>query len=161
MTHESPVTIRHYHSSDLPFLRQITVDSFGSVAYDEMLEDRLGIWNERDWKARKADNIDEDCTINPAGCFVAIRDGVILGYITTRVDLLNSIGRIPNLAVVQEARGLGLGRRLIHHALDYFRECGLKVAKIETMASNVIGQSLYPSCGFEEIGRQVHFAARL
>jgi ribosomal protein S18 acetylase RimI-like enzyme len=161
MTHESPVTIRHYQPSDLPLLRQITVDSFGSVAYDQMLEDRLGIWNERDWKARKADNIDDDCTLNPAGCFVAIRDGEILGYITTRVDTLNSIGRIPNLAVVQEARGLGLGRRLIHHALDYFRECHLKVAKIETMASNVIGQSLYPSCGFEEIGRQVHFAARL
>jgi len=35
------------------------------------------------------------------------------------------------------------------------------VAKIETMASNVIGQNLYPSCGFEEIGRQVHFAMRL
>jgi ribosomal protein S18 acetylase RimI-like enzyme len=161
MTHESPVTIRHYQASDLAFLRQITVDSFGSVAYDQMLEDRLGIWNERDWKARKADNIDEDCTLNPAGCFVAIRDGEILGYITTRVDRVNSIGRIPNLAVVQEARRLGLGRRLIHHALDYFRECGLKVAKIETMASNVIGQSLYPSCGFEEIARQVHFAARL
>jgi ribosomal protein S18 acetylase RimI-like enzyme len=86
---------------------------------------------------------------------------VILGYITTRVDQLNSTGLIPNLAVVEQARGLGLGRRLIHHALDYFRESGLKVAKIETMASNVIGQNLYPSCGFVEIGRKVHFAQRL
>lgn len=161
MTPESPVTIRHYHPDDLPTLRKITVDSFGSVALDQMLEDRLGIWNGRDWQARKADNIDEDCTVNPAGCFVAERDGILLGYITTRVDVLNSVGRIPNLAVIEEARGLGLGRRLIHHALDYFRECGLKVAKIETMASNVIGQNLYPSCGFEEIGRQVHFAQKL
>jgi ribosomal protein S18 acetylase RimI-like enzyme len=161
MLHESPVTIRHYHPDDLPTLRQITVDSFGSVALDQMLEDRLGIWNGRDWKARKADNIDDDCTLNPEGCFVAVRDGDILGYITTRVDRLNSIGRIPNLAVVEKARGLGLGRRLIHHALDSFRDSGLKVAKIETMASNVIGQSLYPSCGFEEIGRQVHFAMKL
>jgi ribosomal protein S18 acetylase RimI-like enzyme len=77
------------------------------------------------------------------------------------VDPVNSIGRIPNLAVVEAARGYGLGRRLIHHALDSFRAQGLKVAKIETMASNVVGQSLYPSCGFEEIGRQVHFAMRL
>jgi len=161
MIHESPVTIRHFRPEDLPTLRQITVDSFGSVAFDQMLEDRLGIWNERDWRMRKADSIDDDCTANPAGCFVAVRDDVILGYITTRVDVVNSMGRIPNLAVVTEARGLGLGRRLIHHALDYFRESHLKVAKIETMASNVIGQSLYPSCGFEEIGRQVHFGMRL
>jgi len=161
MIPEPPVSIRHYRPEDLEVLRQITVDSFGAVALDQMLEDRLGIWNERDWKARKADNINDDCTVNPDGCFVAERAGEILGYITTRADHVNSIGRIPNLAVVEAARGLGLGRRLIHHALDYFREQKLRVAKIETMASNVIGQNLYPSCGFEEIGRQVHFAMRL
>lgn len=161
MIQEQPVTIRHYRPEDLESLRQITVDSFGAVALDQMMEDRLGIWNERDWKARKADNINDDCIVNPDGCFVAERAGQILGYITTRVDRVNSIGRIPNLAVVEAARGLGLGRRLIHHALDYFREQKLRVAKIETMASNVIGQNLYPSCGFEEIGRQVHFAMRL
>ena len=161
MSYEQPVTIRHYRTEDLAILRQITVDSFGSVALDQMLEDRLGIWNERDWKARKADHIDEDCQVHPEGCFVAEREGQILGYITTRIDLNNSVGRIPNLAVVEQARGLGLGRRLIHHALDHFREKGLKVARIETMASNVVGQNLYPSCGFEEVGRQVHFAQRL
>jgi ribosomal protein S18 acetylase RimI-like enzyme len=158
---ESPIAIRPYRPSDLETLRRITVDSFGSVALDQMLEERLGVWNERHWKARKADHIDDDCNANPQGCFVAERDGELLGYITTRIDRLNSIGRIPNLAVVEAARGYGLGRRLIHHALDAFREQGLKVAKIETMASNVVGQSLYPSCGFEEIGRQVHFAMRL
>lgn len=161
MTLQQPVTIRHYRSEDLPVLRQITIDSFGSVALDQMIEDRLGVWNDRDWKARKADHIDDDCTRNPGGCFVAEREGEILGYITTQLDMANLVGRIPNLAVVENARGLGLGRRLIHHVLDYFRECGMKVAKIETMASNVIGQNLYPSCGFEEIGRQVHFGMRL
>lgn len=155
------VSIRHFRAEDLPLLRRITVDSFGSVAFDEMLEQRLGRWNERDWKARKADHIDEDCAANAAGCFVAEAEGQVQGYITTRLDRVNGIGRIPNLAVVEEARGLGLGRRLIHHALDYFREQGMAVAKIETMASNAVGQNLYPSCGFEEIGRQVHFAMRL
>lgn len=161
MNYEHPVTIRHYRPEDLAILRQITVDSFGSVALDQMLEDRLGIWNERDWKTRKADHIDDDCLAHPEGCFVAEREGQILGYITTRIDLKNAMGRIPNLAVVEQARGLGLGRRLIHHALDHFREKNLKIARIETMASNVVGQNLYPSCGFEEVGRQVHFAQRL
>ncbi len=74
---------------------------------------------------------------------------------------MNSRGRIPNMAVVEHARGLGLGRRLIHHALDYFRRTGMKVAQIETMASNATGQHLYPSCGFEEVARQVHYAMKL
>ncbi len=155
------IVIRPYQAPDLPELRRITVESFGSVAFDEMLEQRFGVWNGRDWKARKADHIDDDCAVNAAGCFVAECAGRIVGYITTRLDRVNSIGRIPNLAVTAETRGQGLGRRLILHALDYFRAQGMTLGKIETMASNPIGQTLYPSCGFEEVGRQVHYAMRL
>lgn len=157
----SEIQIRPYQAADLPELRRITVESFGSVAVDEMLEQRFGVWNDRDWKARKADHIDDDCAANPGGCFVAEKDGCVAGYITTRLDRVNSIGRIPNLAVTAGARGQGLGRRLIEHALEYFRAEGMALAKIETMASNPIGQNLYPSCGFEEVGRQVHYAMRL
>jgi ribosomal protein S18 acetylase RimI-like enzyme len=158
---ELEVTFRPYAAKDLTVLREITVASFGSVAVDEMLEQRFGIWNERDWRARKADHIDDDVAANAAGCFVAERGGEVVGYITTRLDRMNGVGRIPNLAVTGEMRGLGLGRRLIEHALEYFRREGMGLAKIETMASNPIGQKLYPSCGFEEVGRQVHYAMRL
>lgn len=153
--------IRPYRESDLPHLRRITVESFGSVALEQMLEHKFGIWGGRDWKARKAGHIDDDVAACAEGCFVAERGGEILGYITMRIDRANLRGRIPNMAVVESARGLGLGRRLIQHALDFMRDEGLKLAQIETMASNAIGQHLYPSCGFEEVGRQVHYAMKL
>lgn len=155
------ITIRHYRPADLAGLQRITVESFGGVALEQMLEDKFGHWNERTWKQRKADHIADDCAANPEGVFIAERSGEILGYITTHIDRVNSRGRIPNMAVVESARGLGLGRRLIHHALDYFRQTGMKVAQIETMASNGVGQHLYPSCGFEEVARQVHYAMKL
>lgn len=155
------VKLRVYEPSDLETLREITVSSFGSVAVDEMLEQRYGVWNERDWKARKADHINDDVAANAAGCFVAELEGRIVGYITTRLDWVNGVGRIPNLAVTEEMRGRGLGRSLIERALEYFRNEGMALAKIETMASNPIGQKLYPACGFEEVGRQVHYALRL
>jgi ribosomal protein S18 acetylase RimI-like enzyme len=158
---DAPILIRAYCDSDLPELRRITVESFGSVALEQMLEHKFGIWSGRDWKARKSDHIDDDVAQCPEGCFVAARGNEILGYITVRIDRLNGKGRIPNLAVVEAARGLGLGRRLIQHALDYMRDQGMKLAQIETMASNAIGQHLYPSCGFEEVGRQVHYAMKL
>jgi ribosomal protein S18 acetylase RimI-like enzyme len=158
---DSTIQFRPCQPRDIPELRRITVESFGSVALDEMMENLFGVWNERDWKARKADHIDDDFAANASGCFVAEEDGRIVGYITTRVDRVNSVGRIPNLAVVESMRGRGLGRSLILYALDYFRSQGMAIAKIETMASNPVGQSLYPSCGFEEIGRQVHYAMRL
>jgi ribosomal protein S18 acetylase RimI-like enzyme len=158
---DAPLIIRAYRESDLPELRRITVESFGSVALEQMLEHKFGNWNGRDWKARKADHIDDDVVACPEGCFVAEREGEILGYITVRIDHRNAKGRIPNLAVVEAARGLGLGRRLIQHALDFMKDAGMKLAQIETMASNAIGQHLYPSCGFEEVGRQVHYAMKL
>ena len=155
------VIIRHYRPEDLPKLKEITVDSFGGVTLEHMIEQKVGTWNGQSWRERKAAHIEEDCEANPAGVFVAERNGEILGYITTRIDPANARGRIPNMAVVESARGLGLGRRLIHHALAYFSQTGLKVAQIETMATNSIGQHLYPSCGFEEVARQVHYAMKL
>ena len=155
------INIRPFQPVDLIRLCEITLASFGGVALDQLLEQKLGSWDELGWKARKAGQIEDDCTCNPGGVFVAERAGQILGYITTRVDRPNSRGRIPNMAVTEEARGLGLGRRLVLHALDYFRSQGLKIAQIETMASNEVGQHLYPSCGFEEVARQVHYALKL
>ncbi|MFP6659554.1 MAG: GNAT family N-acetyltransferase, partial [Pirellulales bacterium] len=70
-------------------------------------------------------------------------------------------GRIANLAGAGELRGQGIGRRLIEHALEYFRGEGLAYAVIETMAENAIGQYLYPAYGFVAVGRQVHYARRL
>ena len=37
----------------------------------------------------------------------------------------------------------------------------LEYATIDTMASNSLGQSLYPSRGFQKVVRQIHFAQRL
>jgi hypothetical protein len=37
----------------------------------------------------------------------------------------------------------------------------MSFAVIETMAYNEVGNHLYPSCGFIEVGRQVHFARKL
>ena len=56
---------------------------------------------------------------------------------------------------------VGLGRRLIEHALAHFRAAGMTVAKIETLEQNPVGRHLYPSVGFIEVARQVHYAMPL
>ena len=37
----------------------------------------------------------------------------------------------------------------------------MEVAKIETLDQNPVGQALYPSLGFTEVARQIHYAMRL
>ena len=155
------ILIRPYQTSDLEVLQQLTIASFEGRSFDQNVEHHFGILNGHDWRWRKARHVEEDVRINAAGAFVAEADGRILGYITTHIDRIAGKARIPNLAVAAEARGQGLGRRLIAYALDYLRREGVAYAMIETMVGNEVGEHLYPACGFVEVGRQIHYAIQL
>ena len=155
------IEIRPYRGEDLEILRVLTVAAFDGVTLEQNVEHALGILAGHDWRWRKARHIDDDTTIFPSGIFVAEHDGMVIGYISTRIDRESGKGRIPNLVVSADFRGHGVGRRLIEHALQYFRGVGLEWAAIETMEQNEVGNHLYRSCGFEEVARQIHFARRL
>ena len=152
--------IRPYQSNDLEELRRITIEGFEGIAIDQNVEKAFGELNGHDWRWRKARHVDEDVIANPAGVFVAELEGVV-GYVSTRIDYEAGKGRIPNLAVDRAARGRGIGRLLIEHAVDYLRREGMAFVMIETMENNPVGQHLYPSCGFVETGRQIHYARKL
>ncbi len=153
--------IRIYRASDIDELKRITIEGFDGIAIDQNVERTLGIVGSHDWRWRKARHVDEDVAANPEGVFVAEETGKVLGYISTRLDREAKKGRIPNLAVDKAAQGRGIGRTLIEYALEYFRREGMAFAMIETMDNNPIGQHLYPSCGFVEAGRQIHYAVKL
>ena len=162
MDAESTYRIRLFQSVELSRLQEITAETFGPVSIDKNMERLLGPFGSGDWKTRKIAAIAEDCRIQPDGVFVAEDvDGAVVGYVTTRLNITSGIGWIPNLAVDPAHQGKGLGRALLEKAIEYFRENGMSVAKIETLEQNPIGQTLYPSLGFQEVARQIHFAMRL
>lgn len=153
--------IRPYQPSDLAELKRLTIEGFSGVAIDHGIEQAFGPIQGHDWQWRKARHIDDDVARDAAGVFVAEDDGVVVGYVTTWQDRESGIGHIPNLAVSPSYRNQGLGRALLVHAMSHFRRAGLSHAKIETLAQNAIGNHLYPSLGFVEVARQVHFVAKL
>lgn len=155
-------TIRAYRPQDLPRLLEITAQTFGPVSIDRNMEERLGPFGQGGWAQRKSQAISDDCRVQADGVFVAeSTDGQILGYVTTRINGQSRIGWIPNLAVDPAHQGRGLGRALLEHAINFFRQQGMQIAKIETLDQNPVGQKLYPSLGFKEVARQIHFAMRL
>jgi ribosomal protein S18 acetylase RimI-like enzyme len=160
---DTAVRIRSYEPRDLARLQEITAQTFGPVSIDRNMEERLGPFGEGDWSTRKVAAIADDCRAQPDGVFVAVDAamGEAIGYVTTRVNATSRIGWIPNLAVDPAHQGKGIGRALLEHALAFFRERGMQVAKIETLDQNPIGQTLYPSLGFREVARQIHYALRL
>ena len=153
--------IRKYTSSDLEILREITIICFERVSIDKNIEDEYGLINAVDWKTRKAKHIDADVEINPDGVFIAEVDNQVVGYITTRVNQITKIGEIPNLAVHPTFQHQGLGKQLIQASLDYFRQEGMHMAKIETLEQNPVGTTFYPKMGFIEIARQIHYVQSL
>jgi ribosomal protein S18 acetylase RimI-like enzyme len=159
----NPFTIRPYRETDLPRLQEITAQTFGPVSIDRNMESRLGPFGTGGWQGRKVAAIADDCRLQPDGVFVAEdpQTAAVIGYVTTRLNPVSKIGWIPNLAVDPAHQGKGLGRALLQHALAFFRQSGMQVAKIETLAQNPIGQSLYPALGFQEVARQIHYALRL
>ena len=155
------VHIRNYRPEDLETLKRITVEAFDGVSIDRNLEGLFGPIHGHDWGWRKARHIDEDVQRDPLGVFVAETGGRVVGYVTTWMDREAGLGFIPNLAVEADVRGQGIGRELLLHALDHFRRHGLSHARIETLEQNPIGRSLYPSLGFHEVARQIHYCLDL
>jgi ribosomal protein S18 acetylase RimI-like enzyme len=155
------VLIRPYAPADLDALKRLTTEGFAGVSIDHGIEQAFGPINGHDWKWRKARHIDADVARDAGGIFVAEDGDQIVGYVTTWQDRETSIGHIPNLVVAASHRNQGLGRTLLEHALNHFRSIGLTHAKIETLAQNAVGNHLYPSLGFVEVARQVHFVAKL
>ena len=154
--------IRLYQPEDLEVLKRITAICFDGVSIDRNIEERFGQIGEHDWQWRKLRHIDDDVAGERAsGVFVLEEAKEVVGYITTRIDRESKIGGIPNLSVLPDAQGRGIGRKLLEHGLDYMRSQGMECAKIETLAQNAIGSHLYPSLGFEEVARQVHYCMNL
>jgi ribosomal protein S18 acetylase RimI-like enzyme len=157
------IHIRPFQEADRPVVRQLTIAAFEGVSIDHNIEVRLGLVAGRDWRYRKSRDVDRD--IDVLGALLAVaeddRSGEVVGYITMHCDPETLVGWIHNLAVGAEARGQGLGRRLIEHALAHFRAAGMTVARIETLEQNAIGRHLYPSVGFVEVARQIHYAMAL
>lgn len=92
----------------------------------------------------------------PGGCFVAEVDGRRAGIcVATPYE---GFGFVGELIVVEAARGRGIGRRLLEHALDYLWTCGARTVFLDGVPAAV---SLYERVGFRRVCRSLRFYGRL
>jgi ribosomal-protein-alanine N-acetyltransferase len=160
-TERRDILYREFLQEDLPRIKEITVEAFDGVSIDRNIDDLLGASVSPSWQQRKAKHLDADLARKEAMILVAEADRLVVGYISTWIDRAADQGFIPNLAVEQAWRGKGIGRSLIQRAVAYFREQGVAQVRIETLDQNEVGQKLYPSLGFQEVARQIHYCLNL
>lgn len=160
MSQPQEIVIRPFRVEDTEPVVAITAEVFAPVCIDAHIEKMFGR-PAASWVDVKGAAVRQELKANPDGCFVADMGGKVVGYVTTAINAPASRGVIPNLAVTAVCQGRGIGRKLLQTALDYFRGKGLAQAKIETLACNDVGGHLYPSLGFKEVVRQIHFVMSL
>lgn len=91
--------------------------------------------------------------------FVGELDGRIVGssvLIETRPDTIELV----NLAVAEFYQGLGLGRRLVEHAIETARARGFRTIEVGTGNPGVTQLGLYQRCGFRIVGVDLDFFTR-
>lgn len=135
---------REMTAADLP-----TVSAIAAVVHDDYPEDDA-VFAER-------------LALFPAGCRMALRDGVCVGYALVHPGVvgapppLNSLlGGLPaapdclyihDVALTRDARGLGLGRRLTDLAQALARDLGLPLL---ALAATPLAADFWLGLGFAE-----------
>lgn len=83
---------------------------------------------------------------------VAEARGEILGYAVLFVAADEA--ELANIAVAPEARGAGVGGRLLDAMLVYAAAAGAQAVYLEVRVSNEVAQRLYARAGFTVVGRR-------
>lgn len=66
--------------------------------------------------------------------------------------LVIDAAQITNVAVVESARGKGIGEALMKEAIRVAREAEMEVMSLEVRVTNVVAQNLYRKLGFQNGG---------
>ncbi|WP_448583355.1 N-acetyltransferase family protein [Thermocrinis sp.] len=141
------VSIEKASSEDIEELARIYLEGYKGLeeyAYTHM-EDVIAYLN---WLFRR----------DVAGIFVAVADGKKIGFIASDGNWYSKregkvVGAIHELVVLPEYRGLGVGKKLLDRAIQYFKERGLDTVELWVGDENVSALEFYKKYGFKEKDR--------
>jgi len=108
------------------------------------------------WASETRQEFEGFLAYDPGGCFVAEVDGRRVGLCIATPYA--EFGFVGELIVIEAMRGLGIGRRLLEHAVQYLHDCGAQTVYLDGVLAAV---SLYERVGFRRVCRSLRFYGHL
>jgi len=138
------VTIRRFEEADAD-----AVVAVNGRAFAEHPEQ--GAMDRADFDRRRA-----EAWFDPAGLFVAERDGEVVGFHWTKVE--DGVGEVYVVGVDPAAHGAGLGTALTAVGLRHLWEQGVGEIELYVEGDNAPALSVYRRLGFTEKARDVLYS---
>jgi mycothiol synthase len=114
------------------------------------------------WTRHDLDLREREPWFDPAGLFIAERDGAMAGFHWTKVhqDARGDTGEVYVVGVDPREQGTGLGRALTLAGLRYLRDRGLAEAMLYVDEDNVPAVTMYRGLGFTHTGTDAMYRPR-
>ncbi len=138
------VTIRSYIASDADAIIEVNARAFASHA-------EQGAMDRADFDRRTSSD-----WFDPAGLFVAERDGRIVGFHWTKVE--DDTGEVYVVGIDPDAQGGGLGKALTARGLRHLYESGLRTVDLYVEGDNAPALTVYQGLGFRPHAKDVLYA---
>ena len=145
--------------TDYARLEKLTLESFEPITWLKRVDERFGPLNGRDWRERWQTRFCR--AFNTQHVLVGEDAGELVAFASGTIEETARLGYIDLLAVDRRFQGRGYGREMLRGMLQYFKEQDCEHAHLECLTDNDVGNALYRSEGFEDLGRSIHWFVRI
>ena len=139
------VFLRKATECDLPAIEKLMMELIESMDSKEDIDTNMVFENSLKLLSEASSHL-----------LVGEMNGAVIGFInfTMRKTLLHSgpSGLIDEVVVTKRYRKRGVGKQLIHAAIEKCKELGCREVEVSTELTNADAREFYKKCGFEERG---------
>jgi len=156
-------TLRRYDPQDEDAVVALSLRAWAPVfasLHNELGSD-LFVRLHGDWRAYQARAVRETLAADGMRTWVACLTARVVGFAAATLHGQRQIGEIVMLAVDPSDQGGGIGGALTALATDWLRECGMRVAMVDTGADpgHAAARRVYEAAAYTPLGVVRYFKA--